>query len=260
MHGMLAISALHLSSLRRAEILRFKHLSRQHQNAAIPEYRNCLANIQSGNGGPVLAMACILGLVALASISDNAAHGDGDGDPAPSIDTVVILFAIIRGVQGIMAPRPFREWMDGTPYLVLARGHAPGKPGVESLPEGLAARYSTLKLQCLPDLAESGDTKLIACCMESILHLEQVHREIFHHFSQDSRETRLEPSFLIRWIAMVSPDFVALLRSHHPAALLIIACYFDIYRPLSDVWYLKGWTRNGLQAIEDALGPPGESG
>lgn len=261
MHSILAISAMHLSSLRPLERPRFARLSRRHLNEAIPEYRRQLENIGAENGGPILATACLLGLSAQAAISDNSLQRDGgdNGRYHPPIDAVIVLFTIIRGVRDIISPRPFRAWMDNSPYVALATGHGPPVNYSQlPLPEHIRRQYSALKLQCLPELVDSGDTKTLAVCIESALLLEQVHREIIPFWYQGPGLEAPEESFLLRWLAMVSVDFVFLLKEHHNAALVILGQFFSLFRNVQGKWFLESWAKNGLKSIRDASCPGGE--
>ncbi|PNP60891.1 hypothetical protein FNYG_14378 [Fusarium nygamai] len=125
-HGMLALSAMHLASLRPSQRSRYEQCCRQHQDEAIPGYRRAIQNIMPEASGPVFAMAMsLVALLGLATISDNALHREDTASKSqPTFIDVMSIFTIIRGLGAILT--------DGTPlwhniinsrYRVAMTGH-----------------------------------------------------------------------------------------------------------------------------------------
>ncbi|KAF5550161.1 C6 transcription factor [Fusarium phyllophilum] len=232
-HGMLALSAMHLASLRPSQRSRYEQCCRRHQDKAILGYRRAIQNIMPEASGPVFAMTSLVALLGLATISDNAlCREDAAYKNQPTFTDVMSIFTIIRGLGAILA--------DGTPlwhniinsnYRVAMTGHMVIDSQDFKLPANVELRYQQLTTDCLDTLL-AGDKSAKQTCLEAIGCLQNIHRELLFLVSKyaPDEEASLEPAYVVKWFALVSPQFIEMLRQKNTAALVILGDFFALFR------------------------------
>jgi hypothetical protein len=116
-HGMLAVSALHVAGKRPSHRFRYERCCRQHQNQAIPEYRQAIQTISPDSVGPIFAMSYLVSILSLAAISDNALRDEErHTEVQTSIDDIMAVVTVIRGIQAIVRPAHLRRRLMNSPY------------------------------------------------------------------------------------------------------------------------------------------------
>lgn len=284
LHGMLAYSALHLSSLDESTRDHYGRLSRYHMVQGVPEFRRTLRGLNDDSAGPCFAMALLLAGISMASISDNALYDTDGTRPPVTMDTLLSLFVLVQGVMGISGRTEWSalkqpSWIVGQlPYGINIRLHSTVDYETFLLPEQAAAEYDELRYQvrllllcnsspspfdfCGTNGGEHEDGDAETVCMDAIDKLVILHKEIIAY--QDRRATHQQVTgtpgneefdqfFLVRWTVHSSPFYATLLRQRNQAALLILSRYADLIDMAEDSWCLKNWGRNAKFAIQEAL-------
>ncbi|KAM7187074.1 hypothetical protein V8F20_011142 [Naviculisporaceae sp. PSN 640] len=257
MHGVLAFAALHLASLNShdpAVRLQYARLSQHHQSEAIPEFRRALSSLSPESAGPCFAMGSILACLAVAGVSDNRLdllleEGDIDSSSSPmTFETILSIFTLIRGIRGILSPAWAWDTFSTSPYIVAVHGHTVVDYDTFELPDPLRSAYGEAR-QRVETSALSGTEK--KACLEALDEREKVEKDLRY---QGNDQQNLEQSFLFKWVAVVSDDFVSLLTAKNPVAAEILRGFvllIDLIRDVDlDDWYLKGFKENALGVID----------
>lgn len=262
MHGVLAFAALHLASLNSHDPparLQYARLSQHHQSEAIPEFRRALTPLSPDSAGPCFAMGSILACLAVAGVSDNRLDlllQEGEMDPTSSLvtfETILSIFALIRGKKGILSPAPAWETFSSSGYIVAIHGHSAADYDAFELPGHIASAYTAAR-ETVETSALSDSEK--AACLEALGARERAEKDLRY---AGSDQQNVEQSFLFKWIAVIPDEFVSLLVSRNPVAIEILRGFIllvDLIRrrgvdkqDACDDWYLKGFKENALAAI-----------
>ncbi|KAH7139941.1 hypothetical protein B0J13DRAFT_69143 [Dactylonectria estremocensis] len=255
-HGMLALSAMHLASLRSSQRGRYEQCCRRHQNKAIPDYRRAIKNIKPEASGQVFAMTSLVALLGLATISDNALpNEDISSKGHPAFTDIISIFTIIRGLEAFLEHgTPMQHTIINSHYRVAIIGHTSIDARDFELPSKVQLRYRQLMTDCLDSLL-ANDKSAKQTCLEAIGCLQSIHRELLFLVSKydSDEEVNLEPAYVVKWFALVSPQFVTMLRQKKAAALVILGDFFSLFGLLENRWFLKNASINALSAIREVI-------
>ncbi|CAJ0546496.1 Ff.00g011230.m01.CDS01 [Fusarium sp. VM40] len=250
-HGMLAFSAMHLASLRPSQREHYEQCCRRHQNEAIPEYRRAIQNIKVEMSGQVFAMASLLILLGLASVSDNAlSKENGSSENKPTVADIVSIFTAVKGLDAILKHGTItRHDIINSRHRVVLTGHTIVDAQTFDLPADIQLRYQELTTECLDS---TGDESAQKACIEAIDLLRGIHRELLFLVSRPgyNADIDLAPGYLVKWFASVSPEFITMLRREESAALIILSDFFSLLGLIENRWYLKNAASNALSAIQ----------
>ncbi|KAJ8132681.1 hypothetical protein O1611_g943 [Lasiodiplodia mahajangana] len=259
LHGMLAVSALHLATLRPSQRIKYERYFQQHQNNAIPEYRRAIQDIKVDLAGPIFAMAYLLAMLSLATLSDNGPPKDLDNGNETAFDNIIALFAVIRGANAVVKFDPVWQQIMISPYSVIISMHRTSCSEGFLLPAHLQRRYRLLRTGCLDSLLAGNDLFSRKIFEEAINMMESLHRDILYITSEmsPSKDVDVGPSFLLQWIALVPSGFVSRLRQKDTAALVIFSGLVVLFRLVDNRWFSKNWSVNVLEVIRGVIDPRG---
>lgn len=249
---MLAFSAMHLASLRPSQREHYEQCCRRHQNEAIPDYRRAIQNIKVEMSGQVFAMASLLILLGLASVSDNALPKENGSENKPTVADIVSIFTTVKGLDAILKDGTItRHDIINSRHKVVLTGHTIVDAQTFDLPVDIQLRYQELTTECLDSLL-TGDESAQQTCIEAIDTLRGIHRELLFLVSRPGydADVDLEPGYLVKWFALVSPEFITMLRREESAALVILSDFFSLLGLIENRWYLKNAASNALSAIQ----------
>jgi hypothetical protein len=178
-HGMLAFSAMHLAGLRPLQREHYEQCCRRHQNKAIPDYRQAIQNMKVEESGQVFAMASLVILLTLATVSDNAlAQEDTSAGNKPSVADIVSIFTTVKGLEAILNnDSPTRHAVINSPYEAAMTGHTIADAQNFDLPVNVQLRYRELATSCLDSLLP-GKESAKQTCREAVNLLQGIHREL----------------------------------------------------------------------------------
>lgn len=234
MHGMLALSALHLSSTMSEEKLRFARLCRHHMILGIPAFRQTVANMTTESWGPCFLMSMLLGSLQIAAISDNAPSDVHGKAVEVTLEDLLGLFTMVKGMMEI-------QGREAPPYGLDARSK-----GRRSTPvaEEKQVGYGELKTKIIG--VSSQDEAEI--CADALDKLKDMHGATL------SEDGPFDPYHIARWASRVTSSFVALLQTRNKGALLVLSHCIELVEGVEDQhWTLKGWGRNGTAVINSLI-------
>jgi hypothetical protein len=239
MNQLLAVSAFHLAFLHPDRRHSYSLQASHHQSHAISGMRTALAKITGDNCHALFAASSLLLFGGFASF---AIQSNG---LAPSVDDVLDIFLLTRGVHGVLktsediiSKGPFQEFFD-----MPKRPASNTPPGLQAVIDKLTKLGQRMAPKSLPDdvmaLAEAEIRSLDACIRQATAAAEM----------PDMRVISTWPIFL-------AADFIALLRQGHPAATSVLAYFCVILRTAeSTLWYTRGWGYGVATSIANSIEP-----
>ncbi|OJJ08665.1 hypothetical protein ASPVEDRAFT_66554 [Aspergillus versicolor CBS 583.65] len=234
MHGILALSALHIACTRSPVILGdtaqrdYLQIAISHQDQALALFREQLGDINSHNGKAMFAFASITVLYAFGfpRTPDPGATAVGD---------LVQAFVLARGVQQVLSRAmstifddqvwaPIREVNDYEPIL----------PG-----EAQAA---------VEQLHKANET---CTRQDPILHDSFLYQEAIDHLAELMAAVHAGLGFALacRWVIKLQSAFLDRLRDRRPLALAILAYFCALLPQYQDIWFGTEWARRVVQEI-----------
>ncbi len=228
MHGILAVSALHLAlSEPPSEQAFWLGIATAHKGQALQFLRNGLGNITPENAKSMVSLS---GLVVAYAFGSALTETDVD---KPSLDALNKVFVLCRGVQQI----------NKTSHSILQQSNfAPlYRPGDASLaiPEHVKAsldRLDRLNTECLHTGAHDAAT---------YTHVISAMRGLSGHcFVQPNSMT-----FVVGWAIRLSPEYLEYLQAKEPFALVIHAHYCAFLHLARGNPFLEYWGRAVLEDI-----------
>jgi hypothetical protein len=104
MHGLLALSALHLASINHERKLDYGDLSTYHLQKSLARAREGLANISTDNCVPLFGLSSIVVIHVCAQSVRDVCSRSAREKSASSIEKLMEVFSMCRGVEAILAP------------------------------------------------------------------------------------------------------------------------------------------------------------
>ncbi|KAL1969762.1 hypothetical protein VTN77DRAFT_8315 [Rasamsonia byssochlamydoides] len=236
MHGILALSALHLIQLNRGSdrCKDYVELATSHQSLALALFRKELNNINPSNCQAMFAFSSIATVLAFAFAQSTGVQS------LPPIDEMVQIFNLCRGIHGILETA--REWIKGSWVSSLLAFGWSTKPGC--LPQEVCDKIASIfKLNA--DLERTGfSVEEQAACEHAISELSVSFEKIY---------SGLDSVTVFRWPVVLKPLYISLLRDRRPMAIVVLAHYCILLHTLDNRWWLKGWTHQLLHSIYSLL-------
>ncbi|KAF5574380.1 C6 zinc finger-containing protein [Fusarium pseudoanthophilum] len=255
---MLALSAVHLASLRPLKREYYNQYYQQHLNKAIPDYRRAIQNMKLEESGQVFAMATLVIIFTLATVSDNAlGRGDTSEGTRSSVADIVSIFTTVKGITTMMADdTPIRRGVLNSPYAVCTAGYEIPEAQNTEMPMAMQLRYQKLSTTCLNTLLPGKESEIEAC-RNALDLLYKIHQELIFMMSRQDYDLNadIDPSYLVKWIARVSAEFMTMLRQNDTAALIIVGEFFTLMALLDGTWFAKSISVNALNAIKKVIKP-----
>ncbi|EAW06578.1 uncharacterized protein ACLA_082690 [Aspergillus clavatus NRRL 1] len=218
LHGVLACSALHLASTDPGNRTYYTIQSMRHQDQAIPAFRRATMHVDSDNCEAVLAFAFFLVICALSSGSEDSRFFLSDDNDQ------LHWISILRNGWSMLCP----VWTE--------------------LTGGPLAPFAALWRDDLGVTADANDPLLV-----TLLHVFPEHEpeypiyrdsavkltEAFAFIQQRGPSSTIWDA-LNSWPMRVMPEYLALLKQNRPGALLLLAYYAILLRPIRGEWFLEG--------------------
>lgn len=224
MHAILSVSAAHKSLL---------DLSRAHYGQAIAAFGASSEVTTSDHADAVL---CYSILIIIITVALECAYAAPETDPLSGVldffavtrTAVPMLSAILPRVQSQPIGRLLSHLQDG--------------PGAHHLPDALDYSLTNLENMIAIDYQAVPD---ISLALRGVLHA------LRHFFSmvppqQQQPHSRAD---LLRWVVAVSPEYLALLRNHDPAAMVLLAHWCVPAHHAPPKWYAEYWPRRVIMSI-----------
>lgn len=243
LHGLLALSALHLSRIspERKDSLRAN--ASAHHAAALPLFRSALESINSLNCHACSAFGTIIAVYEWAS-SEHAsglffAHAESPGE-ADTAEWVKLL----RGSGSIVCCY-YEEIIKG-PLKPILHWDIAAEHEAESNPRD-AAKFLALE-QLWNAAAVSLSAVEVDSLNEALRWLKIIYTMITTpHNNQDPASAAMS------WPVRVPSRYFSMVNNRQPAALILLSHFCLLLNKVEDFWWIQGMSRRVLQEINEAL-------
>jgi hypothetical protein len=247
MHGLLAVSAMHLSYLRQHERTKYEMQSSYHQALATSQLRSVLTNITSENCSAAFALCALLTLISMIYIARRT-DAERDRSGTSFVDDIVHHFMLTRGIGGVLAD----HWVTilSGPLKILSTDKLED-PDAYTLPPHIEQQFSALRERIIPSLS-SSDPVALQTCLDALDGLELVYKNCFFLHPHLPR-SKLEIGVALRWMSLVPAEFMTLLKQRNPMALILLAHFIVLFTHFGDEWFLQGWCEHAMTSIENIV-------
>lgn len=242
MHGVLAISALHLACIRPTQMAKYASLCDKHQASALSSYRHILTHITDDVANALFALSTILSISSLARATLRASQM-----PEPqhiNVDSICELLYLTRGVREVKEAT--NDLISRGPFSVVLFGHQLSADVQVTISPGIMNVFRNLERMVHDRCADQDERKH---CLEAVMHLQSVFESMLgKHMTGD-----LEMGHIWRWTAMLSYDFIKMVQAEYPPALVITAHFTVATLMLREMWYVSNWGSLAFEGIRLAL-------
>ena len=227
MHGLLALSALHLAYSNPDSAPRYLQLCDKHQAIALNKFRTIL----SSDVDPELADA-LFALASTISVSTMARCTAMSESDAMNMDEITELFFLTRGVRDVI--HLTYEHIQKGPMVEMFGGHVYPPDAEVKLPQSVSKELDDIRQM----LTQYGlDPEALTHCQSALTDLEEIYRNIVYW----NAVSTLETGQVFRWQTMVTTEFVRLIQGRCPPALVILAYYAAGTTAVRTAWYTQNW-------------------
>lgn len=230
MHGILALSALHLARTGPERSRRASYLGRAvaHQNQALALFRGLLGDFNEANAKAMFAFSNIVVVYTF-----GFPHTPDIQDPWACVDDLYQVLVLTRGVQQVI--RSPTDFLAGSfaPILQMEDCQAP-------LPEDAKT--------VIDQLYEANN----ACGLRDTNHDAEIYEstiEIFAEMLSWVYGGLTASTIAGRWAIRLPPRFLGLLREREPLALVMLAHYCVLLQYLKHRWCFDEWCMRLAQAV-----------
>jgi hypothetical protein len=233
MHGMVALSALHLASQSsRNERAAYIRMAIEHQNHGLSIFRPLVANINSENYVAMIGFSSIIAMLPSGLLRPLQSKRS-----LSSIYDLCETFFLSKGWA-----RVFQVAMKRSGRGEIGQEH----PRTICSPKGVDVfECSSRALDRLRKLnRESGlvdskfNTEVYACAIDS---LGSIFGQLFH--------SKSEYHLCYQWAIEIPERYIYLVKLQDPFALAILAHYCVVLHWFDHLWWLHGWGKNTLRVI-----------
>ena len=237
MHGILAVAALHLSGLKPEKQEAYRQTAAQHQDRALSLFRSVMPTITESNCHAFFALSSLI--VVFAFAAPRARHSLAFTKDS---DEPTEWLSLIRGVRSIlMSVWPWVK--NGSLGGLLPDGIE--QPNPRELSEAAENQFHQLLRLCA---GVSAEADVVDAYRETIHGLRTCYVKLY-----TKAPTECEVSIAFLWPVMIPQNFVTMLNSRAPEALIILAHYCVILHHLDGYWWKSGWTGHLLDNIYRVL-------
>jgi hypothetical protein len=244
MHGVLALSALHLAIIRPAQVNKYASLCDKHQASALASYRQLLTHITEDVADALFALSTIILISSLARATLKASQGDGEGMHYMSVDSICELLYLTRGIREVKEATG--ERVNRGPFSVVLYGHDLASDVQVTMSPKISNVFRELDRMVHINCAEQEKKKH---CSEAVEYLRSIYEAMLGNYLIGD----LEMGQVWRWTAMLSYDFIKLVQAHYPPALVITTHFTVAAMMLREMWFMSNWGSLAFDGIRVAL-------
>ncbi|KAK1992205.1 hypothetical protein LX36DRAFT_588905, partial [Colletotrichum falcatum] len=233
LHGILAVSAIHVAHCYPEKRVEYSTISARHQSIALSKFSPVLTDMGEKQADAYVLHAICIFLLNTYSISNPS------GPITPK--DVAQSFILLQGIQSIIALPFVHRYISNGP---LARWLYQG--GVEPAITGDYAAKIDALLNLTRNMAPSDDTATCQSALESL-------KITFAGVSTPQHRSGL----VWRWAVSLPQPFLELISQNHPMALVILMYYAALVHALErNMWYIVDWGKNVASTLEKAIQEP----
>ncbi|KAG4437146.1 hypothetical protein IFR05_007380 [Cadophora sp. M221] len=232
MHLIFSVTALHMASLDPKKQSSYVDKALRHHNVALPHFSSEFPTATQDNSASLFVGAT---LIVVSSLNLSLARFEHDASAA--VDEIFGIFILLRGItlfhgktwqwvqESEIAPLFANRELDGS--IVLA----------DDIAEALEALKSNEQLS--PD---GVDRSIYFDAIEGL-------GRCFKILATDTQDFGM----ILNWPILVSQEYMSLLSSRRPAALVILAHYAVVLHEVRDRWWVSEWGVKLVQEVYQML-------
>lgn len=242
MHGVLALSALHLACSRPAQVDKYASLCDKHQASALASYRHILTHITDDVANALFALSTILSISSVARATLRASQML---EPKYiSVDSICELLYLTRGVREVKEATG--DLVNRGPFSVVLFGHERSADVQVTLSPKMLGLFRLLERMVHDNCADWDQRKL---CLDSLKYLQDVYEATIGRYVAGNLAT----GTIWRWTAILSYDFIKLVKAEFPPALVITAHFAVLSLLMRDLWWISDYGALAFEGIRVAL-------
>ena len=232
MHGLLALSALHLSLTTFTDKRENMDLAIRHYTAALNLYTSALNNVNEQNCHALFAFSSVAAIIAFA-MSQVSSHADGT-----LMQDTLEIFRMLRGINVVV--QVSLEWIENGPLGGLLRPKR--AKNILELGDDVEFALKALEVKCRAVSENEAD-------MDTYVGAIQELRESFHKAALNPQDRA--PA--VSWPILVPKAYMDALTNRQPPAFLILAHYAVLLHDLRGCWWAGDTGVKILEAVSEHL-------
>lgn len=217
LHGLLALSALHLADSH-SDPEPYTKIATIHHTQGLELYYSILSNINKENYSASIAFAAITIMYAFGISRPGGTKTSGIG----LIDRLSQIFLLSHGWQSVVDAADGLDRGTGAPIFPAPHSHT------GDLPTATEAAFARLN-----DMNHDRDVAVYTLAISTL-------KSVFHDLEMDGDN----PHIALQWAHMVPKEFLDLLHKRQNLALVIVGHYCIVLDALKEVWWISGWGKN----------------
>ncbi|OBT58442.1 hypothetical protein VE04_01713 [Pseudogymnoascus sp. 24MN13] len=217
LHGLLALSALHLADSH-SDPEPYTKIATIHHTQGLELYYSILSNINKENYSASIAFAGITIMYAFGISRPRGTKPPG----IELIDRLSQIFLLSHGWQSVVNAADGLDRGTGTPIFPAPHSHT------GALPTATEAAFARLN-----DMNHGRDTAVYTLAISTL-------KSVFYNLETD----RDNPHIALQWAHTLPKEFLDLLHQRQNLALVIVGYYCVVLDALKEVWWLNGWSKN----------------
>jgi hypothetical protein len=232
MHGILGLSALHLSCTRSSEQGRWLSIAISHKNKALSMFSEQLSSINRSNAKAMMSFA---GLVVIFGLGSALTPGT---DVGPSLDALIEIFTLARGVQAVVN--------EGFQFLLQSNF----APLFEATPPTIPFAEDVL---IAFDHLRELNTQL---GQQSVGHDSASYERTIEHLRDMAAFTWAQPTSMTLvggWAIRAPSQFMSALERQEPFSLVLLAHFCGFLNMARGNWCVGPWGSMVLKEINQLL-------
>ncbi|MCJ1385208.1 hypothetical protein MMC17_008329 [Xylographa soralifera] len=232
LHGILAVSALHLSLTSQVNKLANSALALRHYTAALALFRPHLDSITSSNIYPLFAFSCVVPVYVFG-------YPHVSQFPSNPLPEMLEMLSVMRGCANIV--KSGFQWLESSPFKHLLL------PKPTDLSKGLATEIEDALTGLLERNNQTTTPPALRDAYETAIEILWESFELAGHMPG------------IQGVALPFPvkmplEVLIMMRERDPMALIILAHYGVILHWLDTVPWMGGWGSETVKAVNETVG------
>ncbi|KAF2098652.1 hypothetical protein NA57DRAFT_75889 [Rhizodiscina lignyota] len=247
MHGLLALSALHLAHLQQYKRRRYYIISTYHQNLAIGGFRSALPNVTQQSADSVMVSAIIIALFAFAS----SAMKSTDPNESFTLNEVAELLVLVRGIEDTLAAGNTRRWVYEGPLasMLMVPGGDRANPTTSAKDREIFSTHFAEVQKLIDRRKDDFPPEVVASLNEGLVELERTYEVML------KSNPVMNSGYIMRWPNVISMDFLFLIQQRNPIALIILSLFCAMLHYHEDRWIWYQWPARVIDLSRQSLDP-----
>jgi hypothetical protein len=227
LHGLLALSALHLANSS-SDPQKYTSVAIAHHTRGLALYHSVLADIDEKNYSASIAFSSITIMFEFGLSKPDLSREAG----SDLIDILVQMFLLVKGWHHVVRVANALESRSGSSILPQTKSNVAITADVEE---------AFCRLQALN---QGTDTALYTDAISSL-------KSVFGTLAKKGDN----PHVALEWLNTLPEGFIRLIKARQSFALIVLGHYCVVLHKSPQVWWLKGWSVGLLRAILRGIDP-----